>query len=195
MWDQRYDTPEYVYGTEPNRYLVSAAHHIPPGRVLSLGEGEGRNAVFLASLGYDVTGVDSSGVGLAKARELALSRGVRISTVVADLADLIIEPRTWEGIVSIFCHLPSQVRQKVHAAVVEGLKPGGVFILQSYGTRQLEYGTGGPKSPDMLVSLDDLRRELPELRLIHAVGQEELVVEGDLHTGLAHVVQVVGMKR
>ncbi len=194
MWNQRYDTPTYVYGTEPNRFLVSAAHHIPRGRVLSLGEGEGRNAAYLASLGHDVTGVDSSDVGLAKAQKLAASRGLRITTLARDLTDLTIEPSAWDGIVSIFCHLPAVARKRLHAAVVAGLKPGGVFILEAYTPRQLEYGTGGPKSTDLLVTLEELRDDLAGLRLLHAVEKEDSIVEGELHTGLAHVVQVVGIK-
>jgi SAM-dependent methyltransferase len=194
MWNQRYDTPTYVYGTEPNSFLVGAAHHIPRGRVLSLGEGEGRNATYLASLGHEVTGIDSSDVGLAKAQRLAASRGLRITTLVKDLTDLTIEPSAWDGIVSIFCHLPSVARRRLYPAVVAGLKPGGVFILEAYTPRQLEYGTGGPKSPDLLVALDDLRGDLAGLRLVHALERERSVVEGGLHTGLAHVVQVTGVK-
>jgi SAM-dependent methyltransferase len=194
MWNQRYDTPSFVYGTEPNSFLVSVAHHIPRGRVLSLGEGEGRNAVFLASLGHDVTGVDSSDVGLAKAQKLADSRGLRITTLVRDLTELVIEPSAWDGIISIFCHLPAAARRRIHAAAVAGLRPGGVFILEAYTPRQLEYGTGGPKSADLLVTLVELREELVGLRLVHAVEKEESVVEGELHTGLAHVVQVSGVK-
>jgi SAM-dependent methyltransferase len=194
MWNQRYDTPTYVYGTEPNSFLAAVAHHIPQGRVLSLGEGEGRNAVYLASLGHDVTGVDSSEVGLAKAQKLAASRGLRITTLVKDLTELMIEPLAWGGIVSIFCHLPAAARKRLHAAVVAGLKPGGVFILEAYTPRQLAYGTGGPKSPDLLVPLEELRDELEGLRLVHAVEKERSVVEGELHTGLAHVVQISAMK-
>ena len=194
MWNQRYDTPTYVYGTEPNSFLAAVAHHIPQGRVLSLGEGEGRNAVYLASLGHDVTGVDSSEVGLAKAQKLAASRGLRITTLVKDLTELMIEPLAWGGIVSIFCHLPAAARKRLHAAVVAGLKPGGVFILEAYTPRQLTYGTGGPKSPDLLVPLEELRDELEGLRLVHAVEKERSVVEGELHTGLAHVVQISAMK-
>jgi 2-polyprenyl-3-methyl-5-hydroxy-6-metoxy-1,4-benzoquinol methylase len=109
-WNDRYSEPGYAYGTEPNSYLVSVVNRIPKGKVLSLGEGEGRNAVYLASLGYNVTAVYSSDVGLAKARQLAKDRGVKITTVTADLAGLAIETESWDGIVSIFCHLPAVVR-------------------------------------------------------------------------------------
>ena len=195
MWDERYGKPGYSYGTAPNAFLVSAAERLPPGRILSLGEGEGRNAVYLATLGYQVVGVDGSPVGLAKARKLALECGVRITTVVSDLADYAIEPRSWQGIISIFCHLPRRLRARLHADVVRGLKPGGVFILEAYTPAQLGRQTGGPPSADLLVSLADLERELKGLEFLHAGERERVVIEGRAHTGLSAVVQVVARKR
>jgi SAM-dependent methyltransferase len=194
MWNQRYSQPGFAYGTEPNDFLASVIDRIPRGKVLSLGEGEGRNAAFLASRGYDVVAVDSSEVGLEKARRLAAGRGVRITTLTADLRDFAIAPESWEGIVSIYCHLPRELRARVYRAAVAGLKPRGVFVLEAYTPRQLEYGTGGPSSEDLLVSLIDLQEELSGLRLTHAVEKEREVLEGVYHHGLAHVVQVVGIK-
>jgi SAM-dependent methyltransferase len=194
MWDQRYSQPGFAYGTEPNGFLVSVVDRIPPGRVLSLGEGEGRNATFLASLGFEVVAVDLSEVGLDKCRRLAAERGVRVTTMTADLREFTIVPESWEGIVSIFCHLPRDVRARVYRAAVAGLKPGGVFVFEAYTPRQLEYGTGGPSSEALLVSLHDLLRELSGLRFILAVEKEREVLEGVYHNGVAHVVQVVGIK-
>lgn len=191
MWNERYSRPGFLYGTEPNEFLLSEAHRIPPGRVLSLGEGEGRNAVYLAELGYDVLAIDSSAVGLEKARWLAGERGVRIQTLVADLADLEIERRAWDGIVSIFCHLPPSVRRLVHRQVVRGLRPGGVLILEAYTPNQLAYGTGGPPTTELLVSLADLREELAGLEMLVGREIERDVMEGTHHTGRGHVVQVV----
>jgi SAM-dependent methyltransferase len=173
------------------------ASEIPPGRVLSLAEGEGRNAVFLAGLGYDVVGVDSSSVGLEKSRRLAAERGVAIKTVLADLTDaddFTIEPASWEGIVSIFCHLPEHHRRRLHRQVVSGLRPGGVLLVEAYTTRQLDYGTGGPPAREKLMTLDDLRDELRGLAFLHAVELEREVREGSMHTGLGHVVQVLARK-
>ena len=102
MWDERYSAEEYAYGTEPNTFLTANFAHLPKGRVLSLAEGEGRNAVFLAQQGYGVTGVDGSEVGLAKAKALADSRGVAAHWVHADLADYELGENAWDGIVSIF---------------------------------------------------------------------------------------------
>jgi SAM-dependent methyltransferase len=194
-WDRRYSAPEYVYGTAPNQFLASVVHRLPTGRVLSLGEGEGRNAVFLAEQGFAVVGVDRSRVGLAKARRLAAERSVALGAVLADLAGFPIAPHAFDVIVSIFCHLPPRSRAQVHAAVVAGLRPGGVFVLEAYTPRQLAYGTGGPPVPELLVSLSDLETELDGLELAIAREVDRDVVEGRLHHGLGAVVQVLGFKR
>lgn len=194
MWDERYRTPDYAYGTEPNDFLAEVARRIPPGRVLSLADGEGRNGVHLATLGYQVTSLDASAVGLAKARQLAAMRGVPIDTVVADLAHYVIAPGAWHGIVSIWCHLPQPLRQRVHAQVVQGLAPGGVFVLEAYSVNQLGRGTGGPASAELLLTLDALRSELAGLDLLHLAELEREVHEGTAHTGRSSVVQVLARK-
>jgi SAM-dependent methyltransferase len=193
-WDERYSKPEFAFGTEPNDFLVSVADQIPPGPVLMLGEGEGRNAVFLAGRGYEVVAVDQSDVGLAKARRLAQERGVRVRTQRADLGDYRIEPGAWAGIVSIFCHLPLSIRVPLHAAVVRGLRPGGVFVLEAYTPRQLGRGTGGPSDPEMLPTIDVLTEELAGLEFVYARELERVVREGACHTGLAAVVQLVARR-
>jgi SAM-dependent methyltransferase len=193
-WNERYSAEDFVYGTEPNEFLASVAGQIPRGPVLMLGDGEGRNGVFLASLGYDVVAVDQSAAGLAKAQGLAEQRGVRLQTQQADLRDFAIEPDTWAGIVSIFCHLPPEIRVPLHAAVVGGLRPGGVFVLEAYTPSQLGRGTGGPPCAEMLLSLGDLQREAAGLEFLHAVERERVVREGSYHTGLASVVQLVARR-
>lgn len=194
MWDERYAAGEFVYGREPNDFLVSVADRMPKGKVLCLAEGQGRNAVYLAGLGYEVVGVDSSAIGLEKAQQLARERGVKIETRVADLTTLDIGVNCWEGIVSIFCHLPSAMRKELLRKVVAGLRPGGVFIMEAYTPRQLNFKTGGPSSEDLLPSLSDLKQELEGLILQHAVEIERDVVEGSLHTGRAAVVQIVATR-
>jgi SAM-dependent methyltransferase len=194
MWDERYSSTEYVYGTEPNDFLRTAASRIPPGRVLSLADGEGRNGVFLAGLGYDVTSVDASAVGLRKAQQLATTSDVHLTTTVADLADFEIAPASWEGIVSIFCHLPPALRRLVHERVVRGLAPGGVLVLEAYAERQLCFGTGGPKIAELLLTLDAAREELAGLELLHAGEIVREVHEGKLHEGRSAVVQVIARK-
>lgn len=194
-WDERYKAPGYYYGTEPNDFLREHCGAIrPSGAVLCLAEGEGRNAVFLAEHGYAVVAIDQSFVGLQKAERLAASKGVRITTIQADLADYRIEPDRWEGIVSIWCHLPRPLRAEVYRQVLTGLKPGGVFLLEAYTPEQLRYGTGGPPTADLLVKLKDLRNELDGLTLSHARERERMVTEGYGHTGLSAVVQVIARR-
>jgi SAM-dependent methyltransferase len=194
FWDQRYATDDYFYGEEPNTFLAAQAPLIPPGPVLCLAEGEGRNAVFLATRGHAVTAVDGSAAGLAKANRLAARRGVALTTVVTDLAAFDITPCHWSAIVAIFAHLPPPLRRATFAAAVAGLRPGGIFILEAYTPAQLAHGTGGPKDPTLLMSLTDLRTELAELTLELGQEIERDVIEGRGHTGRAAVVQVVGRK-
>jgi SAM-dependent methyltransferase len=192
FWNDRYEKPEYSFGTEPNDFLVSVAAQIPQGRVLCLGEGEGRNAVYLASLGYDVVAVDQSEVGLAKASQLAAERGVKIQTIVADLAEFAIEPQSWQGVVSIFCHLPSSLWQQVNQRAIAGLTSGGMYVLEAYTPQQLTFKTGGPSDPDWLVSLTNAQTQLTGLDWKIAREVEREVIEGAAHNGMASVVQLLG---
>ena len=195
FWDERYAEPEFTYGTEPNDFLREMAPRIPAGPVLGLGEGQGRNAVFLAGLGHAVTAVDQSAVGLARARELAAMRGVALTTVVADLADFDPGPGgPWSGIISIFCHVPSALRRRLYPRCAEVLAPGGVLLLESYTPDQLTHGTGGPKEPDLLCTLAELRGLLPGLDLELGLERVREVREGPYHHGLGAVVQVVARK-
>lgn len=195
VWDERYSQPGFAYGDQPNQFLASCASKIPTGPVLCLGEGEGRNAVYLTSLGHRVVAVDQSAVGLAKARQLAANRGVAIETGQADLATFVIEPGAWAGIVSIFCHLPTAIRAPLYRSVVRGLRPGGVFLLEAYTPAQVGRGTGGPQDKDMTPPLAVMRPELEGLEFTHAAEFERDVREGRYHTGLANIVQIIGYKR
>jgi len=194
MWDERYAEEDYVYGTEPNEFLKAQSHSLPSGKIISLCEGEGRNAVYLAKQGYEVTGVDSSSVGLAKARKLADREGVSISTELADMGDFAIEPASWDGVVSIFCHIPPSMRAELHRQVVAGLKPGGVLILEAYTPEQLALGTGGPKIATLTMTAEALKNELEGLEIEYLQELERDVVEGKLHTGKGAVVQLVARK-
>ena len=194
MWNERYRSADYVYGTEPNDFLKSIADRLPRGKVLSLGEGEGRNAVFLAERGCQVLAVDQSPVGLEKARRLADLRGVEIHTAVADLAGYEVAPGDWDAIVSIFCHLPSELRRALYRKVVQGLRPGGLFALEAYTPAQLQFKTGGPTSADFLASLNTLKDELSGLNFELGQELERSVVEGRFHTGRAAVVQILARK-
>lgn len=192
FWNHRYaGSAGHIYGEAPNAFVAEVAARIPSGPVLCLAEGEGRNAVFLAALGHAVTAVDQSEIGLAKARRLAASRGVAIATEVVDLATYRIFPGAWSAIVATFAHLPPALRRRVHAAVVQGLAPGGVFVLEAYTPAQLALGTGGPKAIELLMTLATLREELAGLEFLVALEVEREVEEGCGHTGRGAVVRVL----
>jgi SAM-dependent methyltransferase len=195
QWDARFATSDYAYGTRPNDFLVEVASRLPPGaRVLSLGEGEGRNAVYLAGLGHQVSAVDASAVGLAKAQRLAAERGVTLQTQVSDLGDYHLQPGAWDAVVSIFCHLPPALRSRVYREVVAALRPGGHVLLEAYTPAQLRHGTGGPPVAELLYTAAQLREDFAGLELERLQELERNVVEGRLHTGRAAVVQLVGRK-
>ncbi|ESS72979.1 methyltransferase type 11 [Methyloglobulus morosus KoM1] len=194
MWDERYSAEEYVYGTTPNKFLEENVNFIPKGKVLSLAEGEGRNAVFLAKQGYSVTAVDASRVGLEKARKLAEDNGVVIEFIYADLEEYDIGENRWDGIVSIFCPVPSVLRKELHKKVVAGLKQNGVLLLEAYTPNQLKYGTGGGGSEDSMMSKESLSLELADLKFSHLIELERDVVEGVYHTELGAVVQAIASK-
>ena len=195
MWDERYSESGFAYGTEPNDFLVATVELLPPGsKILCLAEGEGRNAVYLASLGHRVTAVDSSSVGLEKALLLAEQRGVAIDIVEADLIDFVIKPNSFHVIVSIFCHLPPAIRTQLHQKVIEGLAPSGIFILEGYAKKQLSNDTGGPRKIELLMDLEELKHELQPLILSHALETERDIREGAYHDGIGTVVQIIGTK-
>jgi hypothetical protein len=193
-WNERYAQSQFRYGTEPNAFLAEVAARIPPGPVMCLADGEGRNGVFLAQRRHHVLSVDFSRVGLGKARRLANERGVWIATLAVDLAVLEIAPGAWSGIVSIWAHVPELTRRLVHRAAVAGLRPGGALVLEAYTPRQLERGTGGPTDATRMMTLDGLRGELKGLRF--EIGREMVreIHEGDLHHGPSEVVQVLAFK-
>lgn len=194
MWNERYSSDDFAYGTEPNAFLVQNAK-ILTGPVLSLAEGEGRNAVFLASLGLEVLGVDGSEAGLAKAQRLAASRGLTIRTEVADLATYEPPENVYGSVVSISAHLPSAVRKRLYPLVERSLKPGGIILLEAYSKAQIARDTGGPRDLDMLMASEDMEKEFPNCEPILSREMEREVVEGKFHTGLASVVQFIARKK
>lgn len=195
QWNQRYATEDYWYGTQPNDFLKEHVGALPPcGRVLCLAEGEGRNAVFLAEQGFEVVAVDASAVGLAKAERLARERRVRVTTVHADLGRYALGHDAWDGIVSIWCHLPPALRARVHANVRPALRVGGVFLLEAYTPAQLEFKTGGPPTAELMPTLAGLRAELSGLAFEVAIERERDVHEGRGHDGQSAVVQVVARR-
>lgn len=195
MWDERYASDDYFYGKEPNDYLkAQAAQLAPRSKVLCLAEGEGRNAVYLATLGHEVTAMDNSTAGLAKTRQLATERGVQVRTVKANLRTYQIPTNQYQAIVAIFMHLPPDLQQQVFPQIAPALTPGGLFIGEFYRPEQLAYKTGGPPDEDLLYSPKLLAQWLPQLHFEQLEAVERNVVEGKGHTGLAATVQVRARK-
>jgi len=195
MWDKRYQTPEYIFGDKPCQWLIMNQHRIPKsGTAIALGDGEGRNGVFLAEIGLQVTSVDLSEAGLSKARDLATRRGVTIETVKADLEDYTMTPDSQDLIVSIYCHLPDVIRQAVHQRTELALKSGGLFILEAFHHSQLKYQSGGPKTTDLLYDLESLMGDFQSLQILEAFDGLCYLDEGNRHSGLGHIVRLVLQK-
>ena len=195
MWNERYADAFASYGTEPNDFLREVADRLPPGPILCLAEGEGRNAVFLAERGHAVTAVDQSEVGLSNAARLAEERGIALTTEVADLADYDLGESRWAGIVSVWAHVPPEIRGPLHAACVKALKPGGAMVLEAYTPRQLERpGKGGPPVARLLMTPEGLREELEGLRFERCEEVDREIQEGQYHTGPSTTVQVLAFK-
>ena len=193
-WEARFNTEEYIFGKRPNRFLAENLPSLPPGSVLSLGEGEGRNAVFLAQHGWQVTAVDLSSSALSKTRRLAAEAGGKVAALNADLNDLTILPGAWDLILCFFVHLPAPERAALHRKVVAGLKPGGVYLLEGFAPAQLRFGDRGPKNIDQLYSLPMIQQELAGLEFHIARETERLLDDAQPELGSCAVTQLLGVK-
>ncbi|VAW63874.1 Tellurite resistance protein TehB [hydrothermal vent metagenome] len=196
MWDERYSAEHYIYGTEPNEFLLQNINEIPAGgEVLCLADGEGRNSVFLAKQGYSVTAIDSSIEGIKKARRLADKHNVNITFIHQDLENYEPGINHWHGIVSIFCHLPLEIRQPLHQKIVNSLKNNGVLILEAYTPEQIKLGTGGPPIAALTMDSSTLKKELKGLHFKQLQELQREVIEGTHHTGTGAVVQTIAIKK
>ncbi len=194
MWDERYASVETAYGTEPNDFLKQHIGDLPLGKCLCLAEGEGRNGLFVARAGHQVTGVDQSAVGLRKFQHYAEQARLIVETVVADLAEYDLGEEKWDSIVSIWCHVPPHLRAVLHAACVRALRPGGVFLLEAYHPSQIDLKTGGPPDPSLMMTAEGLRKELEGLDFSLIEEKRREIHEGPFHNGLSAVVQVLAKK-
>ncbi|SJN55036.1 tellurite resistance protein TehB [Vibrio ruber DSM 16370] len=196
MWDDRYQVDTYIYGKEPNDFLRESVQHqyLPLGAVLCLADGEGRNSVYLAKCGYDVTAVDLSAVAIEKARLFAAENHVSVNFIQADLNDFDLGLAQWQAVVAVFCHLPPVVRQKLHQSLPKSLKTSGVYLVEGYTPEQLKYKTGGPSEAEMMLSRQVLIHELPTLSPWYIEEKEREIYEGVMHRGKSHVVQAIMKK-
>lgn len=194
QWDERYAGPEYIYGTEPNNFLKEKLSSLKPGRILLPAEGEGRNAVYAASLGWKTDAFDQSTEGQKKAVKLAEEKGVSINYFIKSLDDWNPEPDQYDCIALIFVHLPEGLRQQVHQSVIKALKPGGILILEAFTTKQLPRTSGGPKSADLLFTNEILANDFKNLAAVEIHEAQVMLNEGMLHQGIAEVIQFSGRK-
>ena len=167
-WDERYATTELVWGAGPNRFLVTEVDGLPPGRALDLGCGEGRNAIWLAERGWEVTGVDFSEIGLAKARRLASQRGVEVAWVRADLLAYQPEEGAFDLVIVMYIHLPAAQLADVMKRAGAALAPGGTLLVVGHDLLNLSQGHGGPQNPEVLFTPADIERVLPGLGIERA---------------------------
>jgi SAM-dependent methyltransferase len=195
FWDERYSSEEYVYGTEPNKFFKQMLDKIPiPGKLLLPGEGEGRNAVYAAKLGWQVDAFDQSPVAKNKALRLAKENNVTINYSNVDLAKFTPQKNFYNCAVIIFVHFDSEVRSLFHKNIIDSLLPGGKLILELFSKNQFGKSSGGPQDLDMLYSIDEIKNDFKEMRTILLKEENVFLDEGEKHKGEASVIQFVGEK-
>jgi cyclopropane fatty-acyl-phospholipid synthase-like methyltransferase len=194
VWDQRFAKADgYLFGREPNRFLTEQAHRLKPGqRALCLGDGEGRNGVFLAEAGLDVLAVDISPVALAKARKRAAERNVPIRFEEANLATWRWPEAEFDAVVAIFIQFAGpNLRKTIFARMRSALRPGGLILLQGYRPEQLTYGTGGPPDAENLYTEVLLRDSFDGMEILHLRAHDSEIREGTAHVGMSALIDMV----
>jgi hypothetical protein len=195
FWDSKFSIDDYFYGTLPNQFLVEAEKFLKKkSKVLCLAEGEGRNAVFLALHGHQVTCVDFSSVGKEKAMKLASKNGVSLDYQLSNLLDFDFKVLHWDAIVSVFCHLPPDSRKTIHSKITPALRENGLFIIEAYTPEQLQYQSGGPKDISMLYTTEILKADFPELKWNPLEEDERHLQEGIGHQGQSVTLRGIGIK-
>jgi cyclopropane fatty-acyl-phospholipid synthase-like methyltransferase len=195
-WNQRFAAAEYVFGTAPNAFLAAHAALLEPGqRALCVADGEGRNSVWLAQQGLEVTAFDFSPVALDKARRLAAERGVRVRYELASVEDWRWQAGEFDVVVAIFIQfLVPAARRVLFERVSAALRPGGLLLVEGYTPAQLKYGTGGPKQVDQLYTEELLRQSFGALEIVELRAYEAELNEGTRHTGMSAVIDLVARK-
>ncbi len=196
FWNERYSTVEYAYGTAPNPYFKTQLDRIAnPGRILLLCEGEGRNAVYAAQQGWQVTAVDFSETGKEKALKLAAEKNVSMDYRISDVAQFEFEKYgPWDVIALIYAHFPSSIRADIHHKCSLALAPNGQILLEGFNKQQLGHASGGPKNMDMLYSQNMLAEDFSGLDILENSELAIMLEAGEGHAGLGHVVQFQGQR-
>ncbi len=201
FWNNRYGLETYAYGTEPNEFFKeNVLNYKPSGRILLPAEGEGRNAVFAAQYGLDVTAFDLSEEGKKKALKLAGEKQVEIIYHIGPLEDLGFKANSFDLTGLIYAHFPPNIRMTYHQEIVKLLQPGGLIIFEAFSKRQLEYNTknpaaGGPKSLEMLFSVEEIKVEFQNVDVLYLSEEVVSLREGQFHNGESAVIRFIGRKR
>lgn len=195
FWNERYSKKEYAYGTTPNLFLKAHLDSIPKGKILFPAEGEGRNAVYAAELGFDVFAFDISEDGKQKADLLASMKKVTINYDVAAVEKTKYPENYFDVIAFVFVHFPALVRKQYYQKLLTYLKPNGTIIFEAFGKEQIYLNSGGPKQEDRLFSELEIRNQFPniELKLLETVDIN--LDEGPFHQGKANVVRFIGKRK
>ena len=199
IWDDRYQESGYAYGDQPNEYLKEQLKKFEPKQILFPAEGEGRNAVFAATLGWQTYAFDISEAGRKKAIALAEKQNVKIDYQVGELSSLKYKDEAFDAIGLIYAHFPADVRVDILATLSRLLKKNGIIIFEAFSKSHLEYvnkdaNVGGPKDINMLFSIDEIKSYFNDYSIIELVEQEIELKEGHYHNGIGSVIRFVGRK-
>lgn len=180
-WDDRYSASRNLFGDDPSPLLSEFRTHFLPGmKALAIGDGEGRNGVWLARQGLDVLSIDLSAVALGRARRRAQECGVSLRTLQADILDWDWPADAFDLVTLIFVHLPAEQKQRLHAAIRRALKPGGLILLEAFHRDQIDRGSGGPSDPDLLYTLAGIEDDFSGFEVLkHARIETEVVLDGE----------------
>lgn len=193
MWNERYNTNEYIYGVNPNSFVENNLEYIGK-KVLLPADGEGRNSVFLAKNNKEVTCFDGSPVAINKALNLAEINKVTINAIESFAEDFIFEKNYYDSIILCYFHMQPEIRQEIHHKCIEALRPNGTIILEGFDKDQLEYNSGGPKDIVMLFSKKIIEHDFKKLKKIYLANEHVILDEGKYHQGEASVVRFIGKK-
>lgn len=193
-WNERFAASEYIYGTNPNAWFAEKLALLKPGDILFPAEGEGRNAVFAAGLGWKTYAFDQSEEGRKKALNLAADKDVSIRYEIADLTLFNPGDVQFDVIAFIFVHMPVEIRQSVHYRFSEFLKPGGYIILEAFTKQQLKNSSGGPGTEQLLFERDYLLDDFKGYNFLEFTETTTILNEGPLHQGEAHVIRLFAQK-
>lgn len=198
-WNDRYSSREFAYGTEPNNYLKEQLEKLEPGSILFPAEGEGRNAVFAATKDWNVSAFDISSEGKNKALQLAEHHHIAIDYQVGELQTLDFHEEQFDAIALIYAHFPADIKSSVHQMLDRYLRKGGFIIFEAFSKKHLEYVTknekvGGPKDIGSLFSMDEIKADFPDYRVIQLEEMEIELNEGLFHNGTGSVIRFIGQK-